>query len=255
MPHLSDEELLLLADGEEAGRKEAKARRHLAACGPCRVRQRQLEDAIADFSRLHHGDQDGPLPEADGPRALLKARLAAAQAPASRWSWRAPAFASAAAVLLAAVLLTRPPSAESASIPRADLTPGAVRTIAAADVCAARLENNAEVVPALQRQVFADYGMPDAQVAGYEVDYLITPALGGSDDIRNLWPQPYSGSEWNAYVKDALEDRLRGMVCAGQLDLATAQQEIAGNWIAAYKKYFRTSRPLERHRRPGVEEE
>jgi hypothetical protein len=39
------------------------------------------------------------------------------------------------------------------------------------------------------------------------------------------------------------------MVCAGQLDLATAQHEIAGNWIAAYRKYFRTSRPLERHRR------
>jgi hypothetical protein len=38
-------------------------------------------------------------------------------------------------------------------------------------------------------------------------------------------------------VKDRLENRLHQMVCAGQLDLKTAQQEIAGDWIAAYKRY------------------
>jgi hypothetical protein len=50
---------------------------------------------------------------------------------------------------------------------------------------------------------------------------------------------------WNARVKDELEDRLRQMVCDGSLDLTEAQREIATNWIAAYKKYFRTDRPLE----------
>ena len=40
---------------------------------------------------------------------------------------------------------------------------------------------------------------------------------------------------------------LRSLVCAGQLDLATAQQEIARDWIAAYKKYFRTDKPLPEH--------
>jgi len=39
-------------------------------------------------------------------------------------------------------------------------------------------------------------------------------------------------------VKDALEDRLRNMVCSGQIDLATAQREISRDWVAAYKKYF-----------------
>jgi hypothetical protein len=48
-------------------------------------------------------------------------------------------------------------------------------------------------------------------------------------------------------VKDALENRLREMVCDGSLDLAEAQREIAGNWIAAYKKYFQTDRPLPEH--------
>lgn len=252
--HLSDEELVLLTDGEAAPRKEAAARRHLAACWPCRLRFRELEEAIAGFARLHRDSQDEPLPSPDGPRALLKARLnELVTTPPPRRSWHGMAYTATAAALLAAVLLSVP-SSERAAIPRADLT-GAVRYMAASDVCSARLDNNAEVVPAVQRQVFADYGMPYAQTAAYEVDYLITPALGGSDDIRNLWPQPYSGSEWNAYVKDALEDRLRRMVCAGQLDLATAQHEIAGNWIAAYKKYFRTSHPLEWHRRSRPEEE
>jgi hypothetical protein len=48
-------------------------------------------------------------------------------------------------------------------------------------------------------------------------------------------------------VKDALEDRLREMVCDGTLDLSEAQREIAGNWIGAYKKYFHTDRPLAEH--------
>ena len=55
---------------------------------------------------------------------------------------------------------------------------------------------------------------------------------------------------WNARVKDALEDRLREMVCEGSLDLMEAQQEIAVNWIAAYKKYFHTETPLEQHYKP-----
>jgi hypothetical protein len=45
-------------------------------------------------------------------------------------------------------------------------------------------------------------------------------------------------------VKDALEDRLHSMVCEGKLDLRTAQRDIATDWIAAYKKYFHTDRPL-----------
>jgi hypothetical protein len=103
------------------------------------------------------------------------------------------------------------------------------------------------VVPvALQRRVFQEYGISSARPDAYEIDYLITPALGGADDIRNLWPQSYSSTVWNARVKDALEDRLKDLVCAGDVDLAEAQREIASDWIAAYKKYFHTDRPLER---------
>jgi hypothetical protein len=33
------------------------------------------------------------------------------------------------------------------------------------------------------------------------------------------------------------------MVCAGEMDLATAQRELSQDWIAAYKKYFHTDEP------------
>ena len=41
-----------------------------------------------------------------------------------------------------------------------------------------------------------------------------------------------------------LEERLHTLVCSGQVDLATAQRELATDWIGAYKKYFHTARPL-----------
>lgn len=96
----------------------------------------------------------------------------------------------------------------------------------------------------LERAVLKEYGLGSAEVRAYEVDYLITPGLGGADDIHNLWPESNSATIWNAHVKDSLEDHLRDLVCRGEVDLATAQREIAVNWIEAYKKYFHTDRPL-----------
>jgi hypothetical protein len=70
--------------------------------------------------------------------------------------------------------------------------------------------------------------------------------LGGVADARNLWPERYDSGVWNARVKDDLEALLPRMVCDGALELQVAQREIAGDWIAAYKKYFKTDRPIAR---------
>jgi hypothetical protein len=132
-------------------------------------------------------------------------------------------------------------------IPDSRLTPGAAIIADQHTVCTQTNQKNKAVSVALQKEVFAEYGIAGAEPRAYEVDYLVTPALGGADDIRNLWPHSHSATMWNAQVKDALEDRLREMVCAGSLDLSKAQREIAENWIAAYKKYFHTDQPLEEH--------
>ena|SRR5271165_70349 len=46
--------------------------------------------------------------------------------------------------------------------------------------------------------------------------------MGGSNSIKNLWPESHRTSPWNAQVKDRLEAKLRELVCSGQLDLKTA---------------------------------
>jgi hypothetical protein len=132
------------------------------------------------------------------------------------------------------------------TIPNPRLTPGATVFVSRGEICRETNAKNKAVPVALQRRVFDEYGIENPKPSAYEVDYLITPALGGADDIHNIWPQSYAETVWNAHVKDALEDHLRDLVCDGQLDLATAQREISTNWIEAYKKYFQTDRPLAR---------
>jgi hypothetical protein len=67
--------------------------------------------------------------------------------------------------------------------------------------------------------------------------YLISLQLGGSNSIRNLWPQSFVTQPLNATVKDRVENKLHELVCAGKLPLQQAQQEIASNWVEAYQKY------------------
>jgi hypothetical protein len=80
-----------------------------------------------------------------------------------------------------------------------------------------------------------------------EVDHLISLELGGSNRPANLWPEPYD-IVWNAKVKDKLENRLHKMVCAGEIDLSTAQKAIAKDWIAAYQQYEGAA-PMEKRKR------
>ena len=241
--HISDQELMQALDGELSSRDAARVEAHFRECWTCRARREEMERAISDFVKL----PKAVVPSADGPRAMLKAHLAqaAAHRPFMQQSWWLAA-AICGVLLISGVLIGQffwGQTSRVVIVPDPRLTPGATVLASAGEVCSASSEKNRAVPVALQRKVFAAYGIAHAAPAAYEVDYLITPALGGADDIHNLWPQSYSDTVWNAQVKDDLEDHLRELVCAGKLDLATAQREIAGNWIEAYKKYFQTDRP------------
>jgi hypothetical protein len=132
---------------------------------------------------------------------------------------------------------------EAVALPRRTLTPGSTRAVQVAELCSNQdLDNDPPVNPSLEQAVFEEYGVPSSSKKDYELDYLITPALGGVDSIQNLWPQPYS-STWNARVKDQLEDHLHELVCQGKVQLVKAQSDIASNWITAYKRYFNTDMP------------
>jgi hypothetical protein len=135
---------------------------------------------------------------------------------------------------------------KTSALPDRTLTPGAVRAVALGELCTEADDDDLDPVVALplQKTVFHEYGIPsEAAKEKFQMDYLINPQLGGSNDVRNLWPQPYS-SEWNARAKDELERRLHQMVCERKIELADAQRDLAENWIDAYKKYFHTSKPI-----------
>jgi hypothetical protein len=279
--HLTNEELLLAADGELNSRRATQARAHLAACWDCRARMAEIEDTIADFARAYHQTVGTELPPIEGPRALLRARLAelreeARVSPFQRlfqisWPTRAVVYVYLAFLVVAVAgrfLVGHPGlrgedssvvAMERGELPDRHLTPGATRTVSIREVCSSRHEEVVRAVPTSVRQeIFQEYGIVTVRADDYEIDYLIAPRLGGTEDVHNLWPESYTSPMWNARVKDALEEHLHELVCAGKVDLATAQRDIATDWIAAYKKYFHTDRPLEvnsdliSNRRPAI---
>jgi len=130
-------------------------------------------------------------------------------------------------------------------LPDASKTPGDVLEVASSDVCTSGYSKLVRNVPsALKRQVYESYGITHREKGEFEVDHLISLELGGSNSVRNLWPESFLTQPWNAKVKDQLENELHSEICSGKIDMKTAQQEIASDWIAAYKKHFHTDRPL-----------
>ena len=130
-------------------------------------------------------------------------------------------------------------------LPDSKMTPGATLPVTRDDICVPGYTQKVRNVPLnIKKQVYAEYGIASHKPGDYEVDHLISLELGGSNSIKNLWPQSYKTQPWNAHVKDALENEMHAEVCSGKLDLATAQHDIATDWIAAYKKYFHTTAPL-----------
>jgi hypothetical protein len=120
-------------------------------------------------------------------------------------SWR-PAATSVGATI------ESPSSSPAAIVPDPTLTPGAVRTTDAGEICASGTRAMRHWSRERDDRIMAEYGLPPGPHPDYEIDHLIPFGIGGSDDDRNLWPEPRRSIEptWNAERKDDLEWRLRG---------------------------------------------
>jgi hypothetical protein len=252
--HPTDENILRYIDQELTAMESDRLRNHLSVCAECRERQLDLRSTASALADIYRSE----LPASDPYRAEPKERLqrAIAKIQVSHLSSRKSfgAFSShyglSIAILGSLVILFAGLEGSRAwnrlgdrnaqiFIPNKSLTPGAARPVTLAEVCAAS-DNDLDptVSPSLQKAVFEEYGIQaQKRSAQYQIDYLINPQLGGTNDIRNLWPESYADGQWNARAKDELERRLQQMVCAGTVDLTVAQQEIASDWIGAYKKY------------------
>jgi hypothetical protein len=121
-------------------------------------------------------------------------------------------------------------------MPNRATTPGAsFPAVTTAQICVPGYSATVrDVTTSTRRHVYALYRLPYPPPPGrYEVDHLIPLELGGSNAVANLWPEPRAGPG-GSLVKDRLENYLHAHVCAHDVALATAQQEFATNWWAAY---------------------
>jgi hypothetical protein len=124
-----------------------------------------------------------------------------------------------------------------AVLPDAKLTPGdTLPAVTTADVCTPGwASEHRHVTESMRDEVYAGYGRTEGADC-CEVDHLIPLELGGSNNMRNLWPQPDDPRPgWEE--KDQLENALHSQVCAGKMALSEAQHCIASNWIQCWEKY------------------
>ena len=133
-------------------------------------------------------------------------------------------------------------------IPDLQITPGSVRAgLTKEKICEIKWgRDERHVTPGMKQQVFELYGYsgyddPRCVPAGRrrcEIDHLISRELGGADEVKNLWPQAYGTSPWNAVLKDKLENRLNKEMCAGRITLQEARDMLVNDWRKAYIKYY-----------------
>jgi 5-methylcytosine-specific restriction endonuclease McrA len=136
-------------------------------------------------------------------------------------------------------------------LPDQSLTPGARFDVDTPTVCKPGYSKTVRDVPESEKKaVYNSYSVQPHQgycdcPEGCEVDHLISLEIGGSNEQTNLWPQPYCG-DWNAHMKDRLENYLHKQMCDGTMTMSDVQQQISTNWITAYNNYIAQIKALER---------
>ena len=111
--HIREGELLRAVDGELSKDRAEQINEHLAACWMCRTRLNDFEGTIHRFVHVYMNHFKSPIPEIDGPRALLRARIVELERAEKRswWEglslplqrWRVPACFAAALIIIAAI--------------------------------------------------------------------------------------------------------------------------------------------------------
>lgn len=144
------------------------------------------------------------------------------------------------AASLSAAALTHQSGA--GEMPDRQLTPGSAdarvtQATIRTTICVPGYTATVRDVPLAERKaVFAAYHVDYSDHARYELDHLISLELGGDNTARNLWPEPYAGDD-GARAKDAIETRLKKLVCAGTVTLSAARRAIATDWRAAARRW------------------
>ena len=139
--------------------------------------------------------------------------------------------------LMSVLLAANPPI-----LPDSILTPGDTFANVNMKICFPHYTDSVRnVSEKMKKKVYSLYNITKHRRGEYEIDHLISLELGGNNDISNLWPQSYLTPVWNARKKDVLENRLKKLICEGNITIYQAQYDISHNWIKAYRKYMSDS--------------
>ena len=139
-------------------------------------------------------------------------------------------------------------------LPNPAISPGMLRPDATeAQVCSTSTREFRHTTEAMKMEVYHAYGVEPHEgickatkhlskegkvhVESCEVDHIVSLELGGADDVRNLFPQPYNPPDGvpGAHAKDALENWLHRQVCVAHvMNLKQAQEAISKDWYRTY---------------------
>lgn len=134
--------------------------------------------------------------------------------------------------------------------PNIKYTPEVIATTSQAEVCSVvngltyskrhRLSQTSKI----KKQIFNEYDIPYSLHAKYEDDHYLPLAIGGSDSIKNRWPEAYAGT-WGAKTKDRLERLAWYRVCRSHtLSLKQAQSWFYHkDWRIAYCHVYQNFKP------------
>jgi hypothetical protein len=125
---------------------------------------------------------------------------------------------------------------DSALLPDLKATPGVITSLTKEQICSTKWgQDERHVTPSMKDQVCVAYGLKPHCYGREtnEIDHLISRELGGDDDVKNLWPQPYFQHP-SAHEKDTVENWLHKQVCSGKLTLSEAQTRIREDWYSVY---------------------
>src|SRR2546421_10039763 len=100
---------------------------------------------------------------------------------------------------------------KSGPLPDSSLTPGAADERVTQEnvgqtICVPGYTKSVRKVSTKTKsKVYAEYKISKKDRSKYVIDHLIALELGGSNDVKNLWPEPKKGDR-NSVRKDAVED-------------------------------------------------
>src|SRR5579885_2789736 len=154
--HISERELMMAVDGELNADRAAAIRNHVACCVLCRSRQTELKATMDNFLDAVSGPDESAAFAKERSRVTLRQQLArASEASPLPWLNYAIYFGCIAfSIVLAVAFFQLHPivkqsaiHSEAALLPNPHLTPGSVRPVTAAQVCAAETPSTSRFIP------------------------------------------------------------------------------------------------------------